>query len=99
MRPTRCCPRSGLRAEWQSRDAALLGESLRSAADPKAALRLYERRRRGVAARITLAAAAFERTLLVSGDRWRRARDLAFRAAPQRLVLGWLVAGGAINSG
>ena len=75
-------------------DAAVLGECLRGEPDPQAALRHYERRRRRVARRVTLAAAAFERAMIMGPRQMHAIREVAFPVAPQRTALGWLVRGG-----
>jgi 2-polyprenyl-6-methoxyphenol hydroxylase-like FAD-dependent oxidoreductase len=89
-------PTLGIAGGVAIEDAAALGECLRDG-EPVAALRSYERRRRPVARRVTLAAAAFERTLMLGGPA-ASVRDLGFRVAPQRLVLRWLTAGGRLRS-
>ena len=90
-------PTLGIAGGVAIEDAAVLGECLRADADVPTALRAYERLRRPTAVRIALAAAAFERAVLLGG-RVRRLRDRAFRVAPQQLGLRWLAAGGRFRS-
>lgn len=78
-------------------DAAVLGECLRETHDSVSALRRYERQRWRVAWRTTIAAAAFERTLMLGGG-LVPLRDKAFRVAPQGLALRWLAAGGRLRA-
>lgn len=60
-------PTLGIAGGVAIEDSATLGWCLREEADLSSALRRYERRRWPVAGRITLAAAAFERALIVGG--------------------------------
>jgi 2-polyprenyl-6-methoxyphenol hydroxylase-like FAD-dependent oxidoreductase len=91
-------PTLGIAGGVAIEDAAVLGECLREADDAVAGLRRYERRRRPVARRIVLTAAAFERALMTERAPLLTLREWAFRAAPQRTVLGWLAGGGRFRS-
>jgi 2-polyprenyl-6-methoxyphenol hydroxylase-like FAD-dependent oxidoreductase len=90
-------PTLGIAGGVAIEDAAVLAECLRAEPDTEAALRLYERRRQRVARRVTLAAAAFERAMLVGPKPIHTVRQLAFRLAPQRTALRWLAGGGTFR--
>jgi 2-polyprenyl-6-methoxyphenol hydroxylase-like FAD-dependent oxidoreductase len=91
-------PTLGIAGGVAIEDAAVLGDRLRETPDPVAGLRSYERRRRPVARRITLAAAVFERGLMIGGGRLQTVREWVFRAAPQRLAIRWLTGGGRFRA-
>jgi 2-polyprenyl-6-methoxyphenol hydroxylase-like FAD-dependent oxidoreductase len=92
-------PTLGIAGGVAIEDAAVLAECLGAEPDPEAALRLYEHRRRRVARRITLAAAAFERAMIMGPKPIHSVRRLGFRIAPQRTALRWLAGGGSFKHG
>jgi 2-polyprenyl-6-methoxyphenol hydroxylase-like FAD-dependent oxidoreductase len=81
-------------------DAGTLADCLQAAADPVDALSHYERRRRGPAARVQRASAAFGYLLARRSPAVVRLRDLGFRssAGVQRRALSLLMSGGRLRS-
>jgi 2-polyprenyl-6-methoxyphenol hydroxylase-like FAD-dependent oxidoreductase len=90
-------PTLGISAGLAIEDAAVLGESLRVAANEISGLRAYERRRRPVAARVVRAAALFGRVLMIHRQPAYALRQLGFRIAPQGRAIRWLVRGANRN--
>lgn len=87
-------PTLGISAGLAIEDAATLGESLRLTALDISGLRVYERQRQRVTARVVRAARLFGRVLMIPRGPAATLRDSGIRLAPQAVAIRWLAGGG-----